>query len=137
VSLNVPGIRLRGNVWLGEGVELDDLEQIEAPAFVGNYCRIGPGAAVGRYSVLGASVHASRAGSNEPERDRFVDLHRPQCRDRGRDRRRELRHRHHVLIKESAAIGDEVALGAQSVVHPGVRIYPYKEVETGSQVTRT
>src|SRR5205823_3446713 len=31
----------------------------------------------------------------------------------------------------------EVALGAQSVVHPGVRIYPYKEVETGSEVTES
>src|SRR5262249_29740442 len=39
----------------------------------------------------------------------------------------------HVLVKEGAAIGDEVALGAQSVVHPGVRIYPNKEVETGSE----
>src|SRR5262249_62126753 len=56
VSLDIPGIRLRGNVWLGEGGELDDLDQIEAPAFVGNYARIGPGAAVGAYSVLGASV---------------------------------------------------------------------------------
>src|SRR5204862_684362 len=56
VSLSVPGIRLRGNVWLGEGVELDDLEQIEAPAFVGNYARIAPGATVAPYSVLGASV---------------------------------------------------------------------------------
>ena len=31
VRLNIPGIRIRGNVWLGEGVEIDDLEQIEGP----------------------------------------------------------------------------------------------------------
>src|SRR5207247_1503691 len=42
VRLNVPGIRLRGNLWLGEGVEVDDLGQIEGPACVGNYCRIAP-----------------------------------------------------------------------------------------------
>src|SRR5581483_12336204 len=30
--------------------------------------------------------------------------------------------------------GDEVVLGAQSVVHPNVRIYPYKEVESGAQI---
>jgi len=29
VRLNIPGIRIRGNVWLGEGVEIGDLEQIE------------------------------------------------------------------------------------------------------------
>ena len=31
--LNIPGIRIRGNVWLGEGVDIADLEQIEGPAF--------------------------------------------------------------------------------------------------------
>src|SRR5256714_5069299 len=41
VRLTVPGIRLRGNIWLGEGVELDDLEQVEAPALISNYCPIG------------------------------------------------------------------------------------------------
>ena len=55
VALNVPGIRLRGNVWIGEGVELDDLEGVEGPAFIGNYCRISPGASVGPYSVLAAT----------------------------------------------------------------------------------
>ena len=31
VNLTIPGIRLRGNIWLGEGVELDDLDQVEGP----------------------------------------------------------------------------------------------------------
>ena len=56
VRLNIPGIRLRGNIWLGEGVEVDDLAAIEAPALLGNYCRIAPDASVGPYSVLGSSV---------------------------------------------------------------------------------
>ena len=51
-----PGIRLRGNVWMGEGVEIDDLEAIEGPAFIGNYCRIARDATVGPYSVLATSV---------------------------------------------------------------------------------
>jgi mannose-1-phosphate guanylyltransferase / phosphomannomutase len=42
--------------------------------------------------------------------------------------------RSHVHVQEGAAVGDEVTLGAQSAVLPGVRIYPYKEVETGSQI---
>src|SRR6185312_3649613 len=106
VSLNVPGIRLRGNVWLGEGVELDDLEQIEAPAFVGNYARIGPGAAVGAYSVLGASVtlreqaRTSRSVIDSPTyigRSAVIE---------GAIVGRSCDIGSHVLIKESAAIGD-------------------------------
>jgi mannose-1-phosphate guanylyltransferase/phosphomannomutase len=42
--------------------------------------------------------------------------------------------RSHVRIQEGAAVGDEVVLGAQSQVMPGVRIYPYKEVESGAHI---
>ena len=39
-----------------------------------------------------------------------------------------------MRVHEGVAIGDEVTIGAESVIMPGVRIYPYKEVETGSQI---
>ena len=38
-QLELPGIRLRDNVYLGDGVQLPELGQIEGPAFVGNYCQ--------------------------------------------------------------------------------------------------
>src|SRR6058998_1841262 len=137
VSLNVPGIRLRGNVWLGEGVELDDLEQIEAPAFVGNYARIAPGATVAPYSVLGASVTLrEQARTSRSVIDSSTYIGRSAVVE-GAIIGRSCDIGTHVLVKEGAAIGDEVALGAQSIVHPGVRIYPYKHVETGAEVTES
>src|SRR5205085_2223249 len=56
VRLNISGIRIRGHVWLGEGVEVGDLDQVEGPAYVGNYCRIAPSASVGAHTVLSNSV---------------------------------------------------------------------------------
>src|SRR5436305_2732794 len=56
VRLNVPGIRIRGNVWVGEGVDLNDLDALEGPAYLGNYCRVAADATVGPYTVLGSSV---------------------------------------------------------------------------------
>ncbi|MCJ7795676.1 MAG: sugar phosphate nucleotidyltransferase, partial [Thermoleophilia bacterium] len=56
VQLTIPGIRLRGDIWIGEGVEIDDLESIEGPAFIGNYSRLAKDASLGAYSVLGAGV---------------------------------------------------------------------------------
>ena len=136
VSLNVPGIRLRGNVWVGEGVELDDLESVEGPAFIGNYCRLAPQATVGAYSVLSNSVtlreHARTVrsvidGSTYVGRSALVE---------GAIVGRSCDIRPHARIHEGAAIGDECTIGPQSVVMPGVRIYPYKEVESGAQVDR-
>jgi mannose-1-phosphate guanylyltransferase/phosphomannomutase len=42
--------------------------------------------------------------------------------------------RSHARVHEGVAIGDQVTLGDQSVIYPGVRIYPYKEVEYGAQI---
>ena len=39
-----------------------------------------------------------------------------------------------MRIHEGVAIGDDVRIGSETVVMPGVRIYPYKEVESGSQL---
>jgi mannose-1-phosphate guanylyltransferase/phosphomannomutase len=134
VRLNIPGIRLRGNLWLGEGVEVDDLGQIEGPALVGNYCRIAPDASVGAYSVLGASVTLlERARTERTVIDASTHIGRS-ARIEGAVVGRNCDIRAHVHVQEGAAIGDEVMLGAQSAVLPGVRIYPNKEVESGSQI---
>src|SRR5262249_26064103 len=54
--VNVPGIRLKENSWLGDGVALPAVDVIEGPAFLGNYCKIEEGARVGPYAVLGSNV---------------------------------------------------------------------------------
>jgi mannose-1-phosphate guanylyltransferase/phosphomannomutase len=134
VRLEIPGIRLRGNVWIGEGVEIDDLEGVEGPAFIGNYCRISPNASVGAYSVLSASVTLrERARTARSVIDASTHIGRSAVIE-GAVLGRACDVRAHVRIHEGAAIGDEVVLGAQSVVMPGVRVYPYKEVESGAHI---
>jgi mannose-1-phosphate guanylyltransferase/phosphomannomutase len=134
VRLEIPGIRIRGNIWLGEGVDLDDLDAIEGPAYLGNYCRIARGAKVGPYSILASSVTVRERGrvvrsivDSSTYIGRSADIEGAIV-GRGCDLRA------HVRVHEGVAIGDEVTIGAESVILPGVRIYPFKEVETGSQL---
>jgi mannose-1-phosphate guanylyltransferase/phosphomannomutase len=134
VSLELPGIRLRGNIWLGESVEIDEIERIEGPAFLGNYCRIAQDATVGPYSVLSSSVTLrERARTVASVIDASTHIGRSALIENaivGRN----CDIRSHVRIHEEAAIGDEVTIGEQSVIMPGVRIFPFKEVESGSQI---
>src|SRR3954465_12193966 len=137
VRLNIPGIRIRGNVWLGEGVEIGDLEQIEGPAYIGNYCRIAPGASVGSPSVLSNSVTLrERTRTTRSVIDASTHIGRSSLIE-GAILGRSCDIRGHVRIHEGVAIGDEVTIGAESVIMPGVRIYPYKEVESGSHITES
>ncbi|MDX6542506.1 MAG: mannose-phosphate guanylyltransferase / phosphomannomutase [Gaiellaceae bacterium] len=133
VELSIPGVRLRGNVFAGEGVEFD-LDAVEGPAYIGNYCRIAPEATVAPYSVLGNSVtlrdgaRTSRAvidSSTHIGTSSIVE---------GAVIGRNCNLRAHVRIHEGVAIGDEVTIGSEAVVMPGVRIYPYKEVESGAHI---
>ena len=133
VDLSIQGVRLRGNVFAGEGVEFD-LDAVEGPAYIGNYCRISPEATVAPYSILGNSVtlrdgaRTSRAvidSSTHVGTSAIVE---------GAVIGRNCDLRAHVRIHEDVAIGDEVTIGAEAVVMPGVRIYPYKEVESGAHI---
>jgi mannose-1-phosphate guanylyltransferase / phosphomannomutase len=134
VQLNIPGIRIRGNVWLGEGVDIADLEQIEGPAYIGNYCRVAAGAAVGSHTVLSNSVTLrERSRVTRSVIDASTHVGRNSLIE-GAILGRSCDIRAHVRIHEGVAIGDEVTIGAETVVMPGVRIYPYKDVESGSLI---
>ncbi|HYZ77388.1 MAG TPA: sugar phosphate nucleotidyltransferase [Gaiellaceae bacterium] len=134
VRLRIPGIRLRGNIWVGEGVDIEDLERIEGPAFVGNYCRISPEASIGAYAVLETSVtlrEGARIARSVVDASSYLGQ---SAVVEGAIVGRRCEIRPHVRIHEGVAIGDDVLVGAESVIAPGVRIYPYKEVESGAQI---
>ena len=134
VRLQIPGIRLRGNIWVGEGVDLADLDTVERPAFIGNYCRVAPDATVGEYSVLGASV-TLREGARTARSviDASSHIGRSALVE-GAILGRSCDIRANARLHDGVSIGDEVVIGSESVVMPGVRIYPYKEVESGAHL---
>jgi mannose-1-phosphate guanylyltransferase / phosphomannomutase len=134
VKLEIPGLQLRGNIWLSESAGIDDVDAIEAPAFIGNYCHVAPQATVGPYSVLSANVTLRElARTTRSIIDASTHIGRSTLIE-GAIIGRSCDIRSHVRIHEGVAIGDEVAIGAESVVMPGVRIYPNKEIESGAQI---
>lgn len=134
VRLRIPGIRLRGNVWLGEGVDIGDLDAIEGPALIGANCRIAADASVGPYSVLGSSVTLrERARTTRSVIDASTHIGRSALVE-GAVLGRSCDVRAHVRIHEGVSIGDNVTIGSESVIMPGVRIYPFKEVDSGAHI---
>jgi mannose-1-phosphate guanylyltransferase/phosphomannomutase len=134
VKLTIPGIRLRGNIWLGEGVELDDLDKVEGPALISNYCRIARDAHVGPHSVLSSSVTLLEgARTVRSVVDASTHIGRGALVE-GAIVGRSCDIRAHARLQEGVAVGDEVKIGEESVLMPGVRVYPYKEVESGAQI---
>src|SRR3954463_13289696 len=134
VRLNVGGMKIRGDVWVGAGVEIDDVENVEGPAFIGNYCTVSPESSIGPYTVLGPGCTLRERGRlARTVVDASCYIGRSAVVE-GAILGRNCDVRAHARVHEGVAIGDQVTLGDQSVVYPGVRIYPYKEVEYGAQI---
>jgi mannose-1-phosphate guanylyltransferase / phosphomannomutase len=134
IQLDIPGIRLRGNIWFGEGVEIDDLAGVEGPAFIGNNCAVSPEATIGAHTVLGANVRLrerARVVRSVIDQSTFVG---GSASVEGAILGKSCDLRSHVHIHDGAALGDGVVIGAQTVVMPDVRIFPHKVVESGAIV---
>ncbi len=134
VQLEVPGLRLRGNLWVSEGVDIDELEPVEGPAFIGPDCRIANGASIGTHTVLSQGVivrEGARVSRSVVDVGTYVGR---SAVIEGAIVGRRCDIRDHVRLHEGVAIGDQVTVGPEAIIYPGVRVYPFKEIETGAQV---
>jgi mannose-1-phosphate guanylyltransferase / phosphomannomutase len=134
VQLDVSGLRLRGNVWVSEEVDINEVEPVEGPAFIGPNCRIADGASIGPYSVLSQGVIV-REGARVTRS--VIDVRTYLGRNavvEGAILGRGCDLRDHVRVHEGVAIGDEVTIGSEASLFPGVRVYPFKVIETGAQI---
>ncbi len=134
VDLDVPGFRLEGGVWLGEGAVVDPGAEIVGPALVGGNSRVQAGARLGRHTVLGANVMV-RA---EADLERVVVHDKAyvgvgvQARGTVVGRSSDLRAG--VRCEDGVVLGDETFVGEQAVLTAGVKVYPHKTVEAGAVV---
>ena len=132
VQVEVDGFELTDGVFVGEGAEIHPEATVVGPAVIGDYCRIEAGARLGEYAVLGTNVRVrSRA-----------DLERTVVHDnaylgeavrlRGTVVGRACDLRSQVRCEEGVVLGDECFVGERAVLGAGVKVYPFKTVETGA-----
>jgi mannose-1-phosphate guanylyltransferase / phosphomannomutase len=135
-GIRPPGTRLRESIYVGRRAQVDD-ENLEGPVVIGENVRMGDGAEVSSYSVIGDNVVIAAGASVERSivaegtyigegaelRDTLV----------GRNSYVQARAR----IMERSALGDDVIVGEGATISPEVKVYPHKTVESGANVTRS
>jgi mannose-1-phosphate guanylyltransferase/phosphomannomutase len=134
VHADIGGFEFRDGVWLGEGAEIDPDTRIDGPVVIGDNCLIEAGAHLSEYTVLGADVVVKPDASivRTVLHDHVYVGRGAQLRGAVVGRSSDLRE--HVRLDEGVVVGDECFIGRQSVVSPGVKIYPFKTVEADAVV---
>ncbi|MGQ0743883.1 MAG: sugar phosphate nucleotidyltransferase [Acidimicrobiales bacterium] len=134
VALDIPGMRVDRQVWMGEGAEVDPAAQVDGPAMLGDHCRVQAGARIGPYAVVGANVSVGSGVLIERSVVCDSTYLGDSVRLRGSIVGPSCDLRDHARCEEGTVLGDHCFVGDHAVVNPGVRVYPYKTVEPGAIV---
>lgn len=134
VSVNIPGIRLREDIYIGEKLNLDSLDNIRGPALIGNYAKIDSEAKIQPYSILGNNVVVK----DNAETDHCVVDSNTYIGSGAKvsgsiiGKNCDIKPAAHIY--SNAAIGDECSIGDHSMIASNVKVYPFKVIEAGAQV---
>jgi mannose-1-phosphate guanylyltransferase / phosphomannomutase len=135
--LQPSGMRMSGDVWLGEGASVSPGAQIGEKIVIGRYARVGPGVVLREYTVLGdnstvqrdAHLHRSIVWENT-----FIA---GGCSLHGAIIGKGCDLKGGVTVEHGAVVGDECVLDKTAHIGPGVKIYPFKRVEAGARVSQS
>ncbi|MGA9380308.1 MAG: mannose-1-phosphate guanyltransferase [Phormidium sp.] len=119
-------------IWIGQNTYIDPTAEIEAPVLIGDNCRIGPrvqieaGTVIGDKVTIGAEANLKRPiiwngaiVGDEAQLSACV-----LARGTRVDRR--------AQVLEGAVVGSLSTVGEESLVNPGVRVWPSKQIESGA-----
>lgn len=134
VNINIPGQETEPGVWMGEGVYIDDTAKIIGPSFIGDGCQLDTGSVVGPYTVLGGGCLVRENASikrsviwNNAYLGAGTEL-------RGAVIGNRVKVQARVGIYEGGVVGDNSVIKEGAELKPGVKLWPYKQVEQGSVV---
>ncbi|MHB1503843.1 MAG: sugar phosphate nucleotidyltransferase [Acidimicrobiales bacterium] len=134
VHVDLSGFTLRPGVRFGKNADIHPGARIDGPALIGDNCHIGAGASIGEYCTIGANV---RIGDNAVIARSVVHDNcfiGPGVRIDGSVLGRSSDLRQGARCEEGVVLGEECFVGAQAVLKAGVKVYPFKTVETGATV---
>lgn len=123
------------NIFVCDGVRIEEGAVINAPAFIGRGCTVKSGAVVDGYCVLGEGVTVSGGASVKRSilgNGCFVGEN---AQIRGALMCEKAAVKHGASVFEQAVIGCGSVVGEKSVIKPRVKIWPYKKTGAAETVS--
>jgi mannose-1-phosphate guanylyltransferase/phosphomannomutase len=134
IRLTPPGVRLRGNIWVGKGAMVESLDDVDGPAVIGENVRLDPGARILSHTVLGDNTvvrTGSQIGGSILGQNVYVASGAVVT---GAVLMDAVEVHENANIADGAVVGDRSVVGRNAVVANNVKIYPLKNIEPGSAV---
>ncbi|HET9920268.1 MAG TPA: sugar phosphate nucleotidyltransferase, partial [Ktedonobacteraceae bacterium] len=134
VDIEIPAKNIGGNIWVEEGVEIDDEAQLYGPIYLAHDAKVKEGAiihgpsTIGHYTIIDerAQVDRSIVWNNSYIGER-AEL-------RGALVGSSTSIKSKAVMFEGSVIGDNSIIQEGAIIQPNVKIWPDKEIEAGAVV---
>jgi mannose-1-phosphate guanylyltransferase/phosphomannomutase len=132
VKIKIPYEQKQSGIWTGESVVIEPTATLEGPIVIGNNCYIGKNTKISANTVVGDNVIISEESTlkrpvlwNGVYIDKRVSLS-------GCIIAKNTTVKMDSQILEGAVIGEDTNIGQKTEIKNGVRIWPAKNIESGS-----
>src|SRR5581483_6398838 len=134
VEIEIPAKNIGGNIWVEEGVQVDEEAQLYVPIYLGHDSKVKAGAiihgpsSIGHYTIIDerAQVDRSIVWNNSYIGER-AEL-------RGAIVGSSTSIKSKAVMFEGSVIGDNSIIQEGAIVQPNVKIWPDKEIEAGAVI---
>ncbi len=134
VEIEIPAKNIGGNIWVEDGVQVDEEAQLYGPIYLGHDSKVRAGAivhgpsSIGHYTIVDerAQVDRSIVWNNSYIGER-AEL-------RGAIVGSSTSIKSKAVMFEGSVIGDNSIIQEGAIIQPNVKIWPDKEIEAGAVV---
>ncbi len=134
VKIDFPGKKIAPDIWAGRDFEMHPTAIIRGPVIIGDFVKIKEGAEVTEFSVIGDNCVIEENASIR----KSIILHNtiigPKCELRGAVIGKRCVLEQQVAVYEGSVISDDCRIGAGVDIAAGIRIWPDKYIEEGTQL---
>lgn len=134
VDVELSGTMLNPGIIVGKNVEISKSARIVGPVLLGDYCKVGPGAVIEPYTVMGQNAVVDEEASLK----RSILWNNVYVGKRGAVRGAVIGNRvaiqANATVLEGVAVGDDTEIGQHAKLKPSVKIWPHKNIDEGAIV---
>ncbi len=134
VNISINAREIRQGVWVSEGTIISKEAVIKPPVLVGKNSVIKDGSVLGQYSVVGADCHIGEGSTTKRSILWNGCILKNNVQLRGSVLCSNVKCREKTAAFEGTVVGENCILGENSLIKPGIKIWPEKHIDMGTEV---
>ena len=134
VDIQIDAIEIRQGVWVADGAIVSKEAIIKPPVIIGKNSVIRGGSSIGSYCIIGEGSHIDEGSSIKKSILSKGCVIKSKTQLRGCVLCNKVQFKEKASAFEGSVVGDNCIVGKNSVIKPGIKIWPNKNIESGIDI---